>query len=279
MKITIFFTELLSVLLTPLILFFSLPPCAGAIIDFFREFTVHVDGVGYVCSFAVFDFRRHGDLKAVGDGERTAPEDTISPKGGDAPMSPNLGRGKKKGGQAALARDWRSNENKMEKSFLHFKATHPDWQPRDPTSSMFLDRLTGLHQQSLQNHNNAEGRSPGVIGRQNITSPTGIASSVYGGRGLGLGGDESRLKERSRSYDRAWAKSSYLLKSNRQPMAREDTRSDMISEEGDQVIDEEDDAADSWSKKQPVSADGDDRRDELLKDAGMIGLLQQVMGR
>jgi hypothetical protein len=31
--------------------------------------------------------------------------------------------------------------------------------------------------------------------------------------------------------------------------------------------------------KQPVSGDGDDRRDEILKDAGMIGLLQQVMGR
>lgn len=87
------------------------------------------------------------------------------------------------------------------------------------------------------------------------------------------------MKERSRSYDRAWAKSSHLLKSNRQPMAREDTRSDIISEEGDQVNDEEDDAADSWSKKQPVSGDGDDRRDEFLKDAGMIGLLQQVMGR
>ncbi|UKZ76069.1 hypothetical protein TrVFT333_003765 [Trichoderma virens FT-333] len=28
------------------------------IVDFFREFTVHVDGMGYVCSFAEFDFKR-----------------------------------------------------------------------------------------------------------------------------------------------------------------------------------------------------------------------------
>ncbi|CAG8542344.1 8435_t:CDS:2, partial [Scutellospora calospora] len=33
------------------------------IVDFFREFTVHVDGLGYVCSFAEFDFKRHGNVK------------------------------------------------------------------------------------------------------------------------------------------------------------------------------------------------------------------------
>lgn len=63
MKIVIYGQELISVLLTPLVLWFSLPKCAPAIIDFFREFTVHVDGLGYVCSFAVFDFQRHGNVK------------------------------------------------------------------------------------------------------------------------------------------------------------------------------------------------------------------------
>lgn len=63
MKIVIYGQELLSVLLTPLVLWLSLPQCAPAIIDFFREFTVHVDGLGYVCSFAVFDFQRHGNIK------------------------------------------------------------------------------------------------------------------------------------------------------------------------------------------------------------------------
>lgn len=63
MKIAIYGQELLSVLLTPLVLWLSLPLCAPAVIDFFREFTVHVDGLGYVCSFAVFDFRRHGNIK------------------------------------------------------------------------------------------------------------------------------------------------------------------------------------------------------------------------
>ena len=63
MKIVIYGQELLSVLLTPLVLWYSLPQCAPAIIDFFREFSVHVDGLGYVCSFAVFDFQRHGNVK------------------------------------------------------------------------------------------------------------------------------------------------------------------------------------------------------------------------
>lgn len=63
MKIVIYGQELISVLLTPLVLWLSLPKCAPTIIDFFREFTVHVDGLGYVCSFAVFDFQRHGNVK------------------------------------------------------------------------------------------------------------------------------------------------------------------------------------------------------------------------
>lgn len=63
MKIIVYAGELLSVVLTPFVLWLSLPACAPAIIDFFREFTVHVDSLGYVCSFAVFDFQRHGNIK------------------------------------------------------------------------------------------------------------------------------------------------------------------------------------------------------------------------
>lgn len=53
MKIALFVQEILSVLITPFVLWYSLPDCAGPVVDFFREFTVHVDGLGYVCSFAV----------------------------------------------------------------------------------------------------------------------------------------------------------------------------------------------------------------------------------
>ncbi|KAI1462982.1 APG9-domain-containing protein [Daldinia caldariorum] len=57
-RIIIFLEEIIGVLITPMVLFFSLPKCSDQIIDFFREFTIHVDGLGYVCSFAVFDFQK-----------------------------------------------------------------------------------------------------------------------------------------------------------------------------------------------------------------------------
>jgi autophagy-related protein 9 len=58
LKIMVFVEEVLSIIITPFILWYSLPKCSDQIIDFFREFTIHVDGVGYVCSFAVFDFKK-----------------------------------------------------------------------------------------------------------------------------------------------------------------------------------------------------------------------------
>ncbi|KAF9473774.1 APG9-domain-containing protein [Pholiota conissans] len=114
MKIQIFVQEIVSVILTPFVLWFSLPKCAPAIIDFFREFSVHVDGRGYVCSFAEFNFERHGNVKF---------------------------------GAPGVAQDKKmvSNEGKMEKSFLNFKAANPDWNPTDPSGSLYLTRMADLN--------------------------------------------------------------------------------------------------------------------------------------
>ncbi|KAM5475338.1 autophagy protein atg9 [Microsporum audouinii] len=62
MKLVIFLEEILSMIFTPFVLWFSLPKCSNRLIDFFREFTVHVDGLGYVCSFAVFDFKKGNNV-------------------------------------------------------------------------------------------------------------------------------------------------------------------------------------------------------------------------
>ncbi|KAH9271669.1 hypothetical protein BASA83_006037 [Batrachochytrium salamandrivorans] len=97
-KIVLWLFELLSVVLAPMILYYSLPQCAPATIDFFREFTVHVDSLGYVCSFAVFDFKRHGNVK-FGTQTGTRNEELVS------------------------------KEGKMEMSFLNFKANNPSWDP------------------------------------------------------------------------------------------------------------------------------------------------------
>lgn len=63
MKILIFVEEILSLLFAPWILLRNASPTRSArIIDFFREQTVHVEGIGYQCNFAVFGFKK--DLNA-----------------------------------------------------------------------------------------------------------------------------------------------------------------------------------------------------------------------
>lgn len=58
LKIVMILEEILSMVFAPYIMIFSLPKSCERIIDFFREFTVHLDGLGHVCSFAVFDFKK-----------------------------------------------------------------------------------------------------------------------------------------------------------------------------------------------------------------------------
>ncbi|GAA5815555.1 hypothetical protein MFLAVUS_009067 [Mucor flavus] len=116
-KVGIFIQELASVLFAPLVLCLSLPTSAEQIVDFFREFTVHVDGLGYVCSFAQFDFERHGNANY--------------------------------GVQGAAAEDeyYVSKQGKMEKSFISFKTNNPRWTPQDMGGSMYLSRLTEFKNQ------------------------------------------------------------------------------------------------------------------------------------
>lgn len=184
MKIALFVQEILSVLVTPFVLWYSLPGCAGAIVDFFREFTVHVDGLGYVCSFGVFDFARHGDTRVrqccsplV---ERLANTNVVSLQFG-APVQVRDER-------------WKSGEGKMEKSFLTFAHANPSWVPRDQAQSLFLSRMTDAsvaphhqphhrqshspHHQTSFHHQHAS-RAPGLS--MNL-HPRFVTSSEIGGR-------------------------------------------------------------------------------------------------
>lgn len=93
----VFLQELLSVVFAPFVLCLSLPTSAEQIVNFFREFTVHVQGLGYVCSFAQFDFERHGNVK-YGVPGAVVDDDYYLSQGG-----------------------------KMEKSFLNFKVNIGDF--------------------------------------------------------------------------------------------------------------------------------------------------------
>ncbi|KAJ2082740.1 autophagy protein atg9 [Coemansia sp. RSA 988] len=116
-KLLIFAHELLGVVTTPFIMLFSLPDCAERLVDFFRDFTVHEPGLGYVCSFAAFDFERHGNVRFSAPTRADPRDDRMA-----------------------------SNNGKMEQSFLAFKADYPGWQPRDQAASIFLQRAEAARQ-------------------------------------------------------------------------------------------------------------------------------------
>lgn len=92
-------------------LLFSLRPRALDIVDFFRNFTVSVVGVGDVCSFAQMDIRKHGN-----------PDWQLTPSTeGEADFKP-----------ACETNQYTQGEHgKTELSLMHFTKTNPAWKMPD----------------------------------------------------------------------------------------------------------------------------------------------------
>ncbi|XP_078254067.1 autophagy-related protein 9B [Rhinoraja longicauda] len=102
--------ELLSPIITPFVLIFSLRPKSLEIIDFFRNFSVEVVGVGDICSFAQMDVRKHGNPMWLSEGQTEASV-------------------------------YQQAENgKTELSLMHFTITNPRWHPPQD-SSVFISHL------------------------------------------------------------------------------------------------------------------------------------------
>ncbi|KAH8099544.1 APG9-domain-containing protein [Cristinia sonorae] len=284
MKIVIFAQEILSVIMTPFVLWYSLPPCAPAIIDFFREFTIHVDGLGYVCSFAVFDFQRHGNVKF---GAPTTVDDERL----------------------------MSKEGKMEKSFLNFKAAHPEWMPTDPTGSLYLSRMADYS--AAHPHGLARRR----FQRRPSVESTGLESTLqYEHHGSPSKARASDPAEKAVEYDRALRMSrmrganSILAHSRQQHHAHfggssvfqagaiaqtavlgdsqgSNAMPSALHGGNASVIPEEDLMADGGvgstlgesyvdGRRPDVGAVGQSQReeDEALEDGGVLGLLAQIYG-
>jgi len=108
-RFLIFTQEVLSVLFAPFILIFSLPQSSDRVIEFFRTFTVNEPGVGYICKFASFPLGELGNAKYGAD-------------------------------SSSIKRN-RTKQGKMEKSFLNFKANHPEWRP-PPDGLKYLENVT-----------------------------------------------------------------------------------------------------------------------------------------
>lgn len=115
--------ELISPLLTPFILCFRMRQRALDIVDFYRNFTIEVTGVGDVCSFAQMDVRKHGNptwqtvtRSPVIDqtGRYDANQYAMDPEKLQIPVSDQYTQ---------------AEDGKTELSLIHFTLTNPEWKP------------------------------------------------------------------------------------------------------------------------------------------------------
>ncbi|CAH8555444.1 unnamed protein product [Heterobilharzia americana] len=146
--------ELLSPIITPLILIFVLPNHTLEIVDFLRNYTVEVPGVGDVCSFAQLDIRRHGDpmwqpnvesssddQSATDNDEHTSEVHSCSkkmtkhskrvakatPTYDQSTVTPNRQNDTTVEGNYASSIHHSAAGGKIELSLMHFHLTNPSW--------------------------------------------------------------------------------------------------------------------------------------------------------
>ena len=116
--------ELISPIITPLVLLFMIRPRAQTIVDFFRNFTVDVTGVGDICSFAQMDVRKHGNSAW----QQASPEDELEPQPSTLKAMTNAYT--------------RAEAGKTEMSLINFTLANPDWKPPQE-SKEFINALRG----------------------------------------------------------------------------------------------------------------------------------------
>ncbi|XP_039582403.1 autophagy-related protein 9B isoform X2 [Passer montanus] len=139
--------ELLSPLVTPLILIFAFPPRALDIVDFFRNFTVEVAGVGDICSFAQLDVRHHGNPQWLSEGHTEAPPERQAEHG------------------------------KTELSLMRFALSNPRWRP-PPPARRFLGHL------QAQVTRDAATAPASLLPEDSALAPEALLSSVLAAGGL-----------------------------------------------------------------------------------------------
>lgn len=144
--------ELLSPIITPLLLLFWFRPRSGEFADFFRNFTLEVEGLGDVCSFAQMDVRKHGNSKWQ---PATDPEDKCQWPPQHEQQRPLEDEEEDSDGLQQLKPvNFQTELGKTELSLVHFTVTNPNWNPPVP-STKFLSALQSRVRKDaslLQNH-------------------------------------------------------------------------------------------------------------------------------
>ena len=121
--------ELMSPIITPFVLLLMVHPRAGKIVDFFRNFTVDVTGVGDICSFAQMDVRRHGNPAWQQQGDNND-------------LEPDQPSGSPKSNKSNVDAYSQAEAGKTEMSLINFTLANPDWKPPNE-SKEFINALRG----------------------------------------------------------------------------------------------------------------------------------------
>ncbi|CAG9805732.1 unnamed protein product [Chironomus riparius] len=143
LKAFYFVNEIFSPFLTFFVLMFSIRPRSTEIIDFLRNFTVSVIGVGDVCSFAQMEIRKHGnaDWQIVNSNEDLSP--TVE------------------------TNQYNQGENgKTELSLVHFALTNPHWKMTTEAKQF----LRGVRKHAMHDLNKT----------RNPLAPTNLGATAMG---------------------------------------------------------------------------------------------------
>jgi autophagy-related protein 9 len=133
--------ELFSPFITPFVLLLNVRPKSLELVDFFRNFTVSVVGVGDVCSFAQMDVRKHGnpDWQIPSDESK---DETVT---GGSPVCD--------------ANNYTQGEHgKTELSLVHFTLTNPQW--KMPTEARQF--VQGIRRNAMHDLNRTRGAFGGI---------------------------------------------------------------------------------------------------------------------
>lgn len=126
------FNELISPIVTPFILFFWLRPRSLEIVDFYRNYTAEVAGVGDVCAFSMMNLRKNGNPAWRSPG----------------PSSPGTPTAK-------LPQVDQAEDGKVEMSLLSFSVRNPTWDPVDIEAKEFVDEIIAKTRQKYSSTSNS----------------------------------------------------------------------------------------------------------------------------
>ena len=156
--------ELLSPLITPFILCFHMRKRALDIVDFYRNFTIEVTGVGDVCSFAQMDVRRHGNPMW-----QTLPASPLDEHDSTTGFENTYGTQPQRLNVPLSDQYTQAEDGKTELSLVHFTLTNPEWKPPAHAETF----VTALRERAMKEINAVPGDMNPLLTSLNSLSSLG----------------------------------------------------------------------------------------------------------